>query len=160
MIAHAHEALASRQKIRDHPEGTSKVYTFHALDSKTTLPGKYGMGYRKLAILRVDQSIRPGYVPTRIAAINGVRILYSWRPSKPGKTARSQYARDLAEQAKILEWLHVLQSDVGRVVSDLYQDFGVDPSFDSEFTKHVIRLWAKPSDLQLVRDEIKSRSEG
>jgi hypothetical protein len=81
----------------------SERYTYHALESSATLPGKWGAGYKKRVILRVDHHEREvGFVPATIREMVGVEIVYSWAPTKPGKTARCQYARDKAECEAVL----------------------------------------------------------
>ena len=78
-------------------------YTFHAIESSATLPGKYGAGARRMAILRVDRHEQPvGFVPKTIRAMRGVEIVREWDPCKPGKTMRSEYQQNKAALAEAL----------------------------------------------------------
>jgi hypothetical protein len=112
-------------------------YTIHNLDSQCTIPGRYGLGYRRLAILRVDESIRPGHVPKQIRRHRGVDVLYTWDPAKPGKTSRCRYQKNLIEQRAISARLTALYSEAGQVVGDLYRDMGIDPESEARFAAHV-----------------------
>ena len=92
----------------------SSRYSYHVVTSAAQMPNSCRGVYQRIGLLEVDHHEQPvDYVPTRIAEINGLRIVATWEGCNVGKTeacAAAKAKRDAAAMADECRQLRAVEA--------------------------------------------------